>query len=602
MINLTDLFESISIKNVVNYLIMNKMKNILVSEDSLYTHKNLTIFLIRGEDELSRDYLTLEEAMQQKKITLHETGSVGELLVDNISSDYVFIMAGDIVKGGRQDRTISEDIVLNTGVKKTPLKSFCVEHSRWGARRGESEDYFSSSEKMLNNRALKMAARTEKSQYKVWEEVSCYQKRTGAKLNADVTGCVSPTSLQLTLENEKIKSSISEYADTLQSAFEDKNDVLGFAFFINGKISTIETFGNAALFKKLQKKLLEAAASEAFEQYDENLKFEKPDLKILKDFIEMAENGKETSRMTSANMMEYTKKTDSSIMIRSINTDAGKAALHTSIYSTDVSVDGKDEYVHGGVRLRRNIINTILSMALMINFSACGNRSDKATESMPNIENAEYLTIDCALMDDITEIVEIEIVDDLLLSLGENQLALARAVESIIDHTIFYDPSYVRIPYPMGDVDPKTGVCTDVVIRAYRKTGIDLQKEVHEDMKVNFDNYPKRWGATEPDTHIDHRRVPNLMKFFERHGAVLPITDNEKDYEPGHIVCWDLGSGILHIGIVSCTKACSEINNRLITADRYKVVHNIGRGQVAEDCLFNWKIIGHYKYLVERKE
>jgi len=332
------------------------MKNILVNEDNLYTHKNLTIFLIRGEDDLSRDYLTLEEAMQQKKITLHETGSVGELLVDNNSSDYVFIMAGDIVKGGRQDRTISEDIVLDAGAKKTPLKSFCVEHSRWGERTGESVDFFSSSEKMLNNRALKMAARTEKSQSKVWEEVSCYQERTSAKLKANVTDYVSPTSLQLTLENKKVKRSISEYVDALQSAFDDKNNVLGFAFFINGKISTVETFGNAALFKKLQKKLLEAAASEAFEHYDENLKFEKPDWDMLNDFIEMAEKGKETSRKTSTNMMEYTKKTDSSIMIISINTDAGDAALHTSIYSTgELSVDGKNDYVHGGVRLRRNI-------------------------------------------------------------------------------------------------------------------------------------------------------------------------------------------------------------------------------------------------------
>ena len=326
------------------------------SEDSLYSYKNLTIFLIRGENTLSREYLTLEEAMGQKKITLHETGNVGELSVDNTSSDYVFIMAGDIVKGGRQDRTISENIVLNPGDKEVVLKSFCVEQSRWSGRGVESEVVFSSSEKTLNNKALKVAARTEKNQGKVWQEVSNYQAKASEKVKAEVKSNTSPTSLQLTLENDKIKNSISEYVDDLQPAFDDKNDVLGFAFFINGKISTVEIFGNAALFKKLQKKLLEAAASEAFEQYDENLKFETPTLNMFKDFVEEAEKGAETTRKTSAHMIEHTKKTDNSILIRSINTDAGEAALHISIYSTDgLSVDETDGYDYGGIQLQRNI-------------------------------------------------------------------------------------------------------------------------------------------------------------------------------------------------------------------------------------------------------
>ena len=328
--------------------------------DSLYTHKNLTIYLIRGEDELSRNYLTLEEAMEQKKITLHETGDVGELSVDNTSSDYVFIMAGDIVKGGRQDRTIGEDIVLSPGDKKVPLKSFCVEQSRWSGRGAESEAVFSSSKKMLNNKELKVAARTEKRQDKVWEEVSNYQTKASEKVNADVKSNTSPTSLQLTLENDKIKNSISEYVNALQSAFEDKDDVLGFAFFINGKMSTVETFGNAILFKKLQKKLLEAAASEAFEQYDENLKFGAPTLSMFKSFMEMARKGTETSRQTSINMMEYTQKTDSSILIRSIDTDAGKAVLHTSIYSTEgLSIDENSkgsDFQYGG---RQRNVNRI---------------------------------------------------------------------------------------------------------------------------------------------------------------------------------------------------------------------------------------------------
>ena len=160
--------------------------------------------------------------------------------------------------------------------------------------------------------------------------------------------------------------------------------------------------------------------------------------------------------------------------------------------------------------------------------------------------------------------------------------ALVKAAKKIINRKIVYDPAYVKIKYPMGDVDPGTGVCTDVVIRSYRGLGIDLQKEVHEDMKTNFSIYPRNWGMSKPDPNIDHRRVPNLMTFFSRKGKSLPITDNPADYKPGDIVCWDLGDGVLHIGIVLDNPS--------------SILHNIGGGQIAEDCLFAWKIIGHYSY------
>jgi len=158
----------------------------------------------------------------------------------------------------------------------------------------------------------------------------------------------------------------------------------------------------------------------------------------------------------------------------------------------------------------------------------------------------------------------------------------------IIDDTIIYDPTYFSIKYPNGDVPEGKGVCTDVIIRAYRKMGVDLQKEVHEDMKQNFNAYPKIWGLKKTDTNIDHRRVPNLMTFFKRHDAQKAITTNAKDYLPGDIVCWNLGGAITHIGIVVDKK--SEDNRR------HLIVHNIGGGQVAEDILFSYTIIGHYRY------
>lgn len=165
---------------------------------------------------------------------------------------------------------------------------------------------------------------------------------------------------------------------------------------------------------------------------------------------------------------------------------------------------------------------------------------------------------------------------------------LSDAAFQLTKQRVVYDPSYVRIPYPGGDVAADRGVCTDVVIRAYRILGIDLQKEVHLDMKANFNLYPKNWGMTRTDTNIDHRRVPNLMTFFSRKGTVLPKSLKAEDYSPGDIVCWELSGGLTHIGIV--------YDRKVKGTNRYYIVHNIGAGQVLEDCLFSFKIIGHYRY------
>jgi len=165
---------------------------------------------------------------------------------------------------------------------------------------------------------------------------------------------------------------------------------------------------------------------------------------------------------------------------------------------------------------------------------------------------------------------------------------LADSAFTLTTQKVKYDPAYIAISYPNGDVPADKGVCTDVVIRAYRKLGVDLQKEVHEDMTKNFSKYPQKWGLSKPDKNIDHRRVPNLMTFFTRHGTVLQISSNASDYIPGSIVCWNLEGGITHIGIVSKEKT--------LVGDKPLIIHNIGAGQVSEDMLFKYKIIGHYQY------
>ncbi|MFC6267142.1 DUF1287 domain-containing protein [Frigoriflavimonas asaccharolytica] len=167
-------------------------------------------------------------------------------------------------------------------------------------------------------------------------------------------------------------------------------------------------------------------------------------------------------------------------------------------------------------------------------------------------------------------------------------LQLSDTALELTKDKVNYDPTYFVLKYPNGDIPTDKGVCTDVVIRAYRKLGIDLQKEVHEDMAKNFSKYPKYWGLKKPDTNIDHRRVPNLRTFFSRYGKVIPPTLNAEDYVPGDIITWVLPKNLTHIGIV--------INKKSADGKRFLVVHNIGNGQEISDCLFDFTITGHYQY------
>ena len=163
--------------------------------------------------------------------------------------------------------------------------------------------------------------------------------------------------------------------------------------------------------------------------------------------------------------------------------------------------------------------------------------------------------------------------------------SLARAAARQVGVTTLYDPAYVRIGYPNGDVPAERGVCADVIVRAFRRMGIDLQAEVHQDMAKNFRVYPQSWGLRRPDTNIDHRRVPNLMKYFERRGKKLPL---DGSYQPGDVVAWRLSNGLLHIGVVA--------EDRVAGTERHYMIHNIGSGARKEDVLRAFVIIGHYRW------
>jgi uncharacterized protein len=203
------------------------------------------------------------------------------------------------------------------------------------------------------------------------------------------------------------------------------------------------------------------------------------------------------------------------------------------------------------------------------------------------------LTISCRNVQntnqkDISIKPKMEVRLDSLPSISDKALKVSNAALSLTQDQVVYDPAYFSIKYPNGDVPPDKGVCTDVIIRTYKKLGIDLQKEVHEDMLKNFNIYPNKWGLKKTDTNIDHRRVPNLMTFFSRKGEKKKISQNSEDYKPGDIVTWNLEGNLTHIGMV--------VNKKSEDGKRYLIVHNIGRGQELADCLFSYTITGHYGY------
>lgn len=204
--------------------------------------------------------------------------------------------------------------------------------------------------------------------------------------------------------------------------------------------------------------------------------------------------------------------------------------------------------------------------------AACSQRTEPATENRSSLQQANSRRVYRPLPAGSSEKLR-KFIDAAVAQVGV---------------TTGYDPSYVALGYPGGDVPKETGVCSDVIVRSFRAVDIDLQKEIHQDMSLAFSEYPKRWRLNRPDRNIDHRRVPNLMTYFKRKGKSLNISSNAADYQPGDLVTWDLGGGIDHIGIV--TDVLSAPSGPPLIA------HNVGAGAQVEDVLFRWRITGHYRY------
>lgn len=257
-----------------------------------FTQGNLTVFLIHGKDRIKgQTFITLQEAMVQKKVIVRETRSVNELTIQNISSEEVYVQSGDIVKGGQQDRMMAVDLILPPRSGKIPISAFCVENGRWSKRGSEEVTVFNSSANVIAGRELKLAAKTAESQGEVWREVAVAQDKLSANTGTRVNGAASPTSFQLALENKQVQASADSYVKGLGGIVNGKPDVIGYVFAINGKINSADVYASSALFKKLWPKLLQASAIEAVAELKRGQKFEAPAVDAVKGFLDDSPKG-----------------------------------------------------------------------------------------------------------------------------------------------------------------------------------------------------------------------------------------------------------------------------------------------------------------------
>ena len=239
-----------------------------------HTHQNLSVYLVHGREEVpGQTFLTLQEAMEAQLVTVHETGDVNRLAVENTSAtESVFIQAGDIVKGGKQDRVLAVDLILESRSGKVPIDSFCVEAGRWQQRGDEAAGTFGASIKSLSNTELKLAALHSSSQSEVWEKVSAQQAsvaRNVEGLAQEEMAAESPSSLQLTLENEKVEKAIGDYTAKLGNLLLEQEGVIGVVFAVNGELRSADLYASQVLSRKLYPRLLEASATEAVSELDQ---------------------------------------------------------------------------------------------------------------------------------------------------------------------------------------------------------------------------------------------------------------------------------------------------------------------------------------------
>jgi hypothetical protein len=333
-----------------------------------YSHKNLTIFLLHGADQRQdKTPLTLQEAMERKAVVVHETGDVNNLAVENLSDEEVYVQSGDIVKGGRQDRVLALDLIVPPKSGKIQIASFCVEHGRWSGRGKEAVAAFGSSEKALNSKDLKIAAKHSASQQEVWDKVAQSQAKLSAGVAAtyaapaksasppshaetqapaggggetahgatevqasdfSVRSSLSSSSLQLSLENKSLKQATDDYVKKLSPIVEGKNDVIGYVFAINGQINSADVYSSSALFRKLWPKLIESSATEAVGEFEKGKTYDQVEADAVKSFLVDAESGTAGEKEVTSRVTSVKRETEKNLFFESRDRGRGKTWLH----------------------------------------------------------------------------------------------------------------------------------------------------------------------------------------------------------------------------------------------------------------------------------
>jgi len=273
-----------------------------------FVSDNLAIYLIQGPDQIKdQRFLTLGEALQQKKVKVYETSNVNQLSIENKSRhEYIYIQAGDIVKGGKQDRVFSNDMVLAPDSGKQKIGAFCVESGRWHRRGAEPAREFHSSSKRLASKELRLAARLKQSQSDVWQEVDKVQKKLNQKLGADIRSEASLSSLQLALENKKLHDREKNYIQDFGKLLKHKTHVIGYAFAVNGKLNSADIYASQDLLKKLWPKIVDAAAAESIAEYDDSFAGKNPSPEDVQAWMKRAASGRQSEKLLKPGLSQVT--------------------------------------------------------------------------------------------------------------------------------------------------------------------------------------------------------------------------------------------------------------------------------------------------------
>ena len=296
-----------------------------------YTHGNLTVFLVHGKDLTNKTFLTLQEALAQKKVRVYETKDVNELAIRNLSNQDIYVQAGDIVRGGDQDRMISMDFIVPPNSGRMPIAAFCVESGRWSKRGNEENASFGSSENMIATKDLKLAAKREQSQEAVWKNVKAAQDKLAVNVVAAAPAMLQTSSYELSVENAKVKETTEAYIKALSGILQNKSDVIGYVFAINGKINSADVYASSALFKKLWPKLLKASAIEAVAEQKGGQKFEAPKSAEVLGFLDDGAKGAEQEKDVSSRVQLVTRDSKENVSFDTRDRSKADAVVHRNI-------------------------------------------------------------------------------------------------------------------------------------------------------------------------------------------------------------------------------------------------------------------------------